>query len=240
MKQFKLRASAAGKLAPEPKKTVKKYYLYGVEVTTAKYNKFLDNLIASSNYEDAKHTKVETVDTEEKLAETAKTYLKEWVISQLYGVEKQIKSKYIDKGIEMEDQAIDFAVKMLDIGFALKNEQRFEDDYFTGEPDMILDDRIIDIKNSWDCFTFPLFETEVPNSDYEYQLQVYMHLTGKRKATLVYVLLDTPATNWDAGIMYQVEDKLRIKTFEVEYDPAIIEALQAKVIEARNYINSLI
>lgn len=196
MKQFKLRASAAGTLIPNGKGSL--------------------------------------------ISVGGKTYLKEWVISQLYGVEKQIKSKYIDKGIMMEDQAIDFAVKMLNIDFALKNEQRFEDDYFTGEPDMILDDQIIDIKNSWDAFSFPLFETEIPTSDYYYQLQVYMHLTGKRKATLVYVLLDTPATNWDAGIMYQVEDKLRIKTFDIEYDPAVIESLQAKVIEARNYINTLI
>jgi len=195
MKEFKLRASAAGTLVPNGKGSL--------------------------------------------ISVGGKTYLKEWVISQLYGIEKQIKSKYIDKGVMLEDQAIDFTVKMLDIEFALKNETRFENDYFTGEPDMILDDRIIDIKNSWDCFTFPLFETEIPNSDYFYQLQVYMHLTGKRKATLVYVLLDTPATNWDAGIIYNVDDKYRIKTFEVEYDSAVIEILTAKVIEARQYINSL-
>jgi len=195
MKEFKLRASAAGTLVPNGKGSL--------------------------------------------ISVGGKTYLKEWVISQLYGIEKQIKSKYIDKGVMLEDQAIDFTVKMLDIEFALKNETRFENDYFTGEPDMILDDRIIDIKNSWDCFTFPLFETEIPNSDYFYQLQVYMHLTGKRKATLVYVLLDTPATNWDAGIIYNVDDKYRIKVFGVEYDSAVIEILTAKVIEARQYINSL-
>jgi hypothetical protein len=196
MKQFKLRASAAGNLVPNGKGSL--------------------------------------------ISVGGKTYLKEWVISQLYGVEKQIKSKYLDKGIMMEDQAIDFAVKMLSIDFALKNEKRFEDDYFTGEPDMIMDDLIIDIKNSWDCFTFPLFESETPNSDYYYQLQVYMHLTGKRKAKLVYVLLDTPATNWDAGIMYQVPDELRIKTFDIEYDPTVIESLINKVIEARQYISTLI
>jgi hypothetical protein len=196
MKQFKLRASAAGNLVPNGKGSL--------------------------------------------ISVGGKTYLKEWVISQLYGVEKQIKSKYLDKGIMMEDQAIDFAVKMLSIDFALKNEKRFEDDYFTGEPDMIMDDLIIDIKNSWDCFTFPLFESEIPNSDYYYQLQVYMHLTGKRKAKLVYVLLDTPATNWDAGIMYQVPDELRIKTFDIEYDPTVIESLINKVIEARQYISTLI
>ncbi len=196
MKQFKLRASAAGTLIPNGKGSL--------------------------------------------ISVGGKTYLKEWVISQLYGVEKQIKSKYIDKGVMMEDQAIDFAVKMLNIEFALKNEQRFEDDYFTGEPDMILEDSIIDIKNSWDAFSFPYLESEIPNSDYFYQLQVYMHLTGKRKAQLVYVLLDTPATNWDAGIIYEVPDEMRIKTFDVEYDPAVIESLTAKVIEAREFINTLI
>lgn len=195
MKQFKLRASAAGVLVPNGKGSL--------------------------------------------ISVGGKTYLKEWVISQLYGVEKQIKSKYIDKGIMMEDQAIDFAVKMLNIPFALKNEQRFEDDYFTGEPDMILDDCIIDIKNSWDAFSFPLFETEIPNSDYYYQLQCYMHLTGKRNAKLVYILLDTPATQWDAGIIYEVPDSLRIKTYEFEYDPVVIETLEAKVIEAREFIKTL-
>ena len=196
MKQFKLRASAAGTLVPNGKGSL--------------------------------------------ISVGGKTYLKEWVISQIFGVEKQIKSKYIDKGVIMEDEAINFAVNMLDIQFALKNETRFEDDYFTGEPDMILDDCIIDIKNSWDCFTFPLFETEIPNSDYFYQLQVYMHLTGKRKATLVYVLLDVPATNWDAGIIYDVDDKYRIKTFDVQYDSAVIELLINKVIEARQYISTLL
>lgn len=196
MKQFKLRASAAGTLVPNGKGSL--------------------------------------------ISVGGKTYLKEWLISQLYGIEKKIKSKYLDKGIEMEDEAIDFAVKMMDIEFALKNEANFEDEYFTGTPDMILEDRIIDIKNSWDAFTFPLFETEIPNSDYFYQLQVYMHLTGKRKATLVYILLDTPATQWDAGIIYDVEDKMRIKTFDIEYDPDVIESLTKKVIEAREYIDGLI
>ena len=32
-------------------------------------------------------------------------------------------------------------------------------------------------------FSFPLFETELPEKDYFYQAQVYMHLTGKKKAS---------------------------------------------------------
>jgi hypothetical protein len=195
MGTFKLRASAAGKLAPKPK---------------------------TGN-----------------ISETTKTYLKEWLTSQVFGVQKHIKNKYIEKGIQYEDEAIDFAIRILKLDFTIKNEKHFEDDYFTGTPDLITDEIVIDIKNSWDCFTFPLFEDEIPNSDYFYQLQVYMHLTGKRKALLVYVLLDTPATNYEAGIIYDVADELRIKTFAIDFDPAIIEMLKTKINYSREYLNTL-
>jgi hypothetical protein len=36
----------------------------------------------------------------------------------------------------------------------------------TGTPDVILEDKIIDIKNSVDCFTFPLNEKELKNKAY--------------------------------------------------------------------------
>lgn len=176
----------------------------------------------------------------ETLSETTKTYLKEWAITQLYGVEKQIKSKYITKGLVKEDEAIDKAIEWLDLDFVLKNEQYFEDEYFCGTPDLITDDEVLDIKNSWDCFTFPLFENSIPNKDYFYQLQVYMHLTGKRKARLVYVLLNTPEEmTFEQQLKYDDKPKeLRIKTYDIDYDPEVIESLKNKVIESREYINS--
>lgn len=177
----------------------------------------------------------------EALSETTKTYLQEWLKSEIYGVKKEIYSKQIEKGIVLEDEAIDFVVANLDIPFTIKNEKSFEDDFFTGTPDIILDDTIIDIKVSWDCFTFPLFDTEIPTKDYFYQLQVYMHLTGKTKAKLVYVLLNTPE-----NLMYEMADdysgvdpKYRIKVFDVKYQPEIIEELKEKVILANEYINNL-
>lgn len=197
MNLFKLRASAAGKLATNPKLK------------------------------------------SEALSETSKTYIKEWLTERIYGVQKQIKSKYIEKGIEMEDQAIDFTIRVLNLPFAMKNEKYFEDEFFCGTPDMILEDCIIDIKNSWDCFTFPLFEKEIPNSDYYYQLQVYMHLTGRKNAKLCYILLDTPATQYESGILYDVGDQLRIKTFNIEYNPEVIELLKSRVIAAREYVTTL-
>ena len=174
------------------------------------------------------------------ISETSKTYVEEWVKSQIYGVRKSIQNKYLEKGIEFEDQAIDKTIEWLDLGFVLKNKTRFEDEFFTGEPDLILEETVIDIKNSWDCFTFPLFENEIPTKDYFYQLQVYMHLTGKRKAKLVYVLLNTPATYNTEEIDYSnIDKKYRIKTFDIVYDECIIEDLKDRILKIRTYIETL-
>ena len=177
----------------------------------------------------------------ELISETTKSYVKEYLISEIYGIKKSINNKYLSKGIWLEDEAIDKAIDWLDIPFALKNEKYFEDDFFCGTPDLILEDEVIDIKCSWDAFTFPLFENEIPTKDYFYQLQVYMHLTGKRKARLVYVLLNTPEE-----LLYEekhsydnMDKKYRIKTFDVDYSEDIIADLKDRVTNIREYIKKI-
>lgn len=174
------------------------------------------------------------------LSQTSISYIEEWLKSLIYGVKKDITSKYLEKGIKKEDEAIDKAIEWLDLPFTLKNEKHFEDEFFTGTPDLVLEDTVIDIKNSWDCFTFPLFETECPNKDYYAQLQVYMHLTGKKKAMLCYVLLNTPETYNTPEINYEsVPVKRRIKTFAFDYDENFINNLIQRVKFAREYIKTL-
>lgn len=193
MKEFKLRASAGGKLATAPR------------------NK------------------------SETLSETAKSYLKDWKIEQLYGYPNEIKSKYIERGVADEDLAINKAIELLDLPFVLKNETNFNDDYFSGTPDLILDDCVLDIKTSWSCYMFPIFETEIPTKDYFYQLQIYMHLLNVQNAKLVYILLD----NENIGHIY-ADDCARVKVFELGYDAQIIETLKDKVKDARIFLNSLL
>lgn len=175
----------------------------------------------------------------EVLSQTTKTYAQTWLKERIYGVKNEFSSKYTEKGLLLEDLAIDKAISWLDIPFALKNEKYFEDDYFTGSPDLILDDEVIDIKCSYDCFTFPLFDSELPTQDYFYQVQVYMHLTGKTKARVVYLLLNTPEAieSWEAKHDYDnIDKKFRIKSFEVNYDPEVIKELIFKVTEVRKYL----
>ena len=178
----------------------------------------------------------------EALSQTTKSYLQEWLTTQIYGVYKQIKSKYLEKGIVVEDAAIDYAASELGWLFAIKNDEYFEDEYFCGTPDVILEDTIVDIKSSWDCFSFPLFEDKMPSKDYYCQLQVYMHLTGKRKAQLCYVLMNTPEqiAYGNTEDYSSLDSKYRIKTFDIDYDPELIQSLQEKVIISRQYIKELI
>jgi len=177
----------------------------------------------------------------ETLSQTTKSYLEEWVKEQIYGVKKQINSKYLQKGLALEDQAIEFYSVAMDKDFMIKNLDHFEDDFFTGTPDCMHEGIVYDFKTSWDCFTFPLFDQE-PDMGYYYQLQVYMHLTGLRKAKLVYTLQDTPdyLTHEEPVSYAHVDNSYRVKEFEIDYDPQVIETAKAKVIECRDYVKELL
>jgi hypothetical protein len=177
----------------------------------------------------------------ETLSQTTKSYLEEWVKEQIYGIKKQINSKYLQKGLALEDQAIEFYSVAMDKDFMIKNLDHFEDDFFTGTPDCMHEGIVYDFKTSWDCFTFPLFDQE-PDMGYYYQLQVYMHLTGLRKAKLVYTLQDTPdyLTHEEPVSYAHVDNSYRVKEFEIDYDPMVIETAKARIQECRDYVKELL
>ena len=177
----------------------------------------------------------------ELLSETTKSYVYDWLKEQIYGYSKQLNNKYVNKGLQLEDKAIDKAIEVLNIPFAIKNEKYYEDDFFCGTPDLIVDGIVYDIKCSWDCFTFPLFDTQIPTKGYFYQLQVYMHLLGLQKAKLVYVLLNTPEelTYEEKHNYSDIDEKYKIKTFEIDYDADVIADLQQRVENIRDFITTI-
>jgi len=179
----------------------------------------------------------------DKLSATTKAYCQKWLKEQIYGRQEFNGNKYTEKGLQMEDEAIDY-LSAIEGQFYLKNESKFQDKFITGTPDIIAGDTIIDIKCSWDEWTFPLFEDEIPTEGYYYQLQAYMYLTKRKKAKLVYCLMDTPedlVNMWtDVPCSYEgLDSKYRIKTFDVEYDEAVIKQIIERVKECREYINEL-
>lgn len=199
----------------------------------------------------------------ELLSETCKTYLDEWVKSELYSRNRDISSKYMDKGNECEGDAIEFVAGIMGWDFAMKNEQFYQDEHFTGTPDILIGDTVQDIKCSWDCFTFPLFDTELANKDYYYQLQGYMALTGKQSGAINYCLMDASEELINRECVRQsyaqgkggeidtdlydevrskmtysnIENTLRLKRFEVKRDDTVITAIRERVELCRKYIN---
>ena len=177
------------------------------------------------------------------IGKTGQSFLQEWYKEQIYGVRKDISSKYITKGLVMENEAIELYALANDLDFVSKNDKQFGNDFMTGEPDIILPDTIVDVKCSWDAFTFPLFDTEITNKDYFYQLQGYMHLTGKKKAVLAYMLMNTPEeiayTDLDHHDYTNLDLKYRIKTFNIEYDVEVINKIEERVKLCREYLQTL-
>ena len=200
----------------------------------------------------------------EVLSETAKSYIQDLFKEKELGIIKDFSSKYTDKGIQMEDHAIQFASDVLEWEFVVKNEQRFNNEYLTGEPDICTDTLLADIKCSWNGCTFPMFDKELKNKDYFWQMMGYMFLTGHESSELVYCLMNTPyeivedevrREHWKLHLIDEDLDvreavqlahnfdhlpiELRVKRFIVQRDEKAIEKIKERVEVAREYYQSL-
>ena len=138
----------------------------------------------------------------------------------------------------------------------------FENEYVHGTPDVLLPDCVEDIKCSQNMRTF--FTSEL-TKDYEYQLRAYMWLTGVKSARLVYVLLPDPdwymakkLRNIEYSVAYadiETEQEFILKqnqiikdmhprecvrVFDVHHDDEIIQAVIDRLMECREYYNSLV
>jgi len=129
--------------------------------------------------------------TKDKFGETCKAHLMECFVSQVYGRHKDITNKYIEKGLVAEEDSLDL-YSVVKKELFVKNTETIRNEYFIGTPDIMLPDLIIDLKTSWDIFTFHAVLAKALDKRYYWQLQAYMDLTGAPKAKLVYCLVNTP------------------------------------------------
>lgn len=135
---------------------------------------------------------------DEPLSKTAKSYLKRYYAYLKYGkwsASLDKGNKYVNKGKLGEKASIDL-ISFLDDRPYYKNPERFDDEYLTGEPDVI-DFRpdgvyIIDVKTSWDIETFMDCLGKDLSSLYWWQIQGYFALTDAKQGEVSYCLVDTP------------------------------------------------
>lgn len=199
-----------------------------------------------------------------QLGESIKSYLKEWLISQLTGKRKEIESKYLTRGLEVEHLAIERIGRYYGVE-CKKNTTQLENDYFTGEYDTKVNldvPMIVDAKSSWSAFTFPYFDAEPPLG-YEDQTLVYLDLSGLKKGGVTFCLengthneierlswklskkdgADEPdIKHWDEAeslLNYDhLPDSMRIKVYEFDINDYRISEMKKRVIECRQYIKN--
>lgn len=270
--EFRIRCSAIGRIMTESRG---KSVAQQIEETRAAISEKETKLAATKptlkTYDKLKeqigklHAKLAELNTridEPNLSETCKTYLEQWVTEKLYQRRVDFSAKTTDKGNLVEDDAILFlSCHVPAFEFASKNTEYFADEFMHGTPDVLEQEAGADVKSSYNHTTFPLYSEDLESTDYEWQMQGYMHLTGRAKWYVIYCLMSMPEemlvkeAKFRLGAEYSKDDfeafavnycyddvphHLRLKVFEMEYDPEKIERVKQRVLECRKYIKSAI
>ncbi len=202
-----------------------------------------------------------------ELPEGAKTYCKKWLKRKLFGASDNWKAIVIEKGLQVESDAIKLISLVYQLDGLEKNEDFIGNEWAHGEPDMIFADKVRDNKSSWDLMSFPMFETDVPEKKYWYQVQCYLWILGLTEGVLDYTLIDTPmplvlqdlkklyfqsggvSEDWTPEryeLMYpnyrfdNVPLEMRVKSFDIPFDPELPQHIIYRVELCREYIKSLL
>lgn len=125
------------------------------------------------------------------LSKTAQKHLIEVYVAEKYGRVKDIQTKQMKKGVEAEDDSIQLLNKYWNVNYS-KNQERFKNDFISGHPDIITDNKVVDIKSSYDLWTFLGNIPDKLDNLYYWQLQSYMWLTGASHGHIAYCLVNTP------------------------------------------------
>jgi len=182
----------------------------------------------------------------EQLSETAKSEIRKIAKEQFFGFSSSITTKPMLKGKDWEEESIAL-VNQVRGTFYVKNKERFENEFLTGEPDIILDNMIIDIKTPWSLETFPATSEEGMNKDYMWQLMGYCWLLNKSHAELIYCMIDTDDTllnDWDNKFIHKVshiDPAKRITVLRFEFfGEHHIDQMKEKLIAANEYYSQYI
>lgn len=216
----------------------------------------------------------EAKDRNALFGETAKKHLAECWVNMKYGRTRNFTNRFMEKGTIAEEDSIDL-YSLVKKKFFSKNKEQIQNDFFVGMPDLFEGESIrnaeaiIDIKTSWDIFTF--YETILKglNKIYFWQLQAYMDLTGAKTSRLVYCLVNTPQKlvedekrklSWKMGLIDpdidpayimaaaeidknsvfdDIKPEERYIEFIVPRDQEAIDKAHKRVIDCRGFLNGI-
>ena len=176
----------------------------------------------------------------------AKTYIRELAAQEIFGVDFEVSSKYIEKGIEAEGDSIDLLNSVRGLSL-VKNTERRDNEFITGECDLFDDDakRGHDIKTSWSIATFPIIVADCEDKLYEWQMRGYMALWDADEWEVNYCLVDTPDRligfePMQLHVVSHLPEWMRVTTWTVKRDLDKEAAIYEKVKAANEYLKLVI
>lgn len=194
----------------------------------------------------------------EELSQTTKSYLRELWIKEVYKRDRGYKTinKFTQKGIMVESDSLKLFKQATRKAY-FKNNTELANAYIKGTPDVKRP--LIDLKASWDIWTFGDVNEADAKKDYFWQLLGYAWLTKQRKGSLVYTLTNTPEMLKNDELYklsfkmpeeetkkyennFEFDDipvKDRIKKFNFDFCWRDILALRKKIIISRQYMATI-
>jgi hypothetical protein len=200
-----------------------------------------------------------------KLSDSAKTHLADIYTAVNDGRKTEdIKSKYLEKGLHAEEDAITLYSLVTGV-FHKKSDEFKENDYINGHIDFpTVNNTIVDTKCNWSIFQFNRVVARPINPIYKWQGKGYMWLWEKEKFELAYCLINTPEhliqaeiKKLEYGFIGSQEDfaeavkelrfnhtyddkpnEEKIRIYKFERDPEDEELIKKYVIAAREYLNN--
>ena len=144
------------------------------------------------------------------LSQTAKSYIEQLAKEDFFGYTSPLVNRYLDKGINQELESINLLNSVRFENYE-KNTQRVENEFITGECDILTNEGIIDIKTSWSLDTFLELPEDIDAKDYEWQGRAYMMLFNRFEFELVFCMVST----WDE-FLTQYDDKALHKVDHID------------------------
>ena len=171
------------------------------------------------------HLMTEPKSKTEPLSDTTKTHLIDTFISVHYKRNEELQNKFLDKGNAREEDSITLLSRVKKL-MLKKNDTRLSNEFITGELDVFLGkdvnnaDETFDTKTSWSAFTFFRAQKEL-NKMYYWQGQGYMALSGAKKHTVAYCLVN--------GTAQAIDDEKRRLSYRMNLlDPSLSDEYKKK------------
>lgn len=175
------------------------------------------------------------------LSKGAKTYIRSLVAQEIFGVEFEVSSKAMEKGLECEVESIDLLNQVRGLNLA-KNTERKTNAWITGEADLfdLVRNEGHDLKTSWSLATFPILPVDAEDTLYEWQMRGYMWLWDCDRWHVDYAMVDTPQRligyePMELHLVSHIDPNLRLTTWTVERDRSMEARMKEKVEAARAY-----